>query len=85
MVELADERVVVDRSLQRLGISAWLFEDAAGSRPTTIQETYLKELERSDLYIGIFWKRLGKYTLDEFKHAKDNLKIDCLIYQKTLD
>src|SRR5262249_43080188 len=35
----------------------------------------------AELYVGIFWKRLGRYTLDEFSHAKE-LHIDCLIYEK---
>lgn len=82
MAELGPERAAVGRALQRLGIVAWLFEEDAGTRSTTTQQTYLNELDKSDRYIGIFWKRLGKYTLDEFKHAKDHLKIDRLIDER---
>jgi hypothetical protein len=39
MSELAPERAAVDRALKTLGIAAWLLEDDAGARPTTIQQT----------------------------------------------
>jgi tetratricopeptide (TPR) repeat protein len=82
MQELADERAVVKRALGLLGVAVWVFEEDAGARTTTIRQTYLDALDKSDLYIGLFWKSWGKYTIDEFRHAKDKLHMDCLIYEK---
>ena len=82
MQELTAERRVVKRALDQLGVQAWVFEEDAGARPTTIRQTYLDELSKSDLYIGLFWKSWGKYTVDEFRHAREKLRIDCLIYEK---
>ena len=82
MRELTAERQVVKRALDQLGVQAWVFEEDAGARPTTIRQTYLDELSKSDLYIGLFWKSWGKYTVDEFRHAREKLRMDCLIYEK---
>lgn len=82
MQELTAERRVVKRALDQLGVQAWVFEEDAGARPTTIRQTYLDELSKSDLYIGLFWKSWGKYTIEEFRHARQKLRMDCLIYEK---
>jgi tetratricopeptide (TPR) repeat protein len=81
MEELAAERDAVQAALDRLHVKAWVFEKDAGARPSTIQETYLGEIEAADLYIGIFWKGYGAYTIDEYEHAQ-TLGMDCLIYEK---
>lgn len=81
MTELAPERDLVKKSLDELEVDAWVFEDAAGARPKTIQETYLEEVENADIYIGIFWKGYGEYTIEEFEHAQKSEK-PCLIYEK---
>ena len=56
MAELANERAVIKKLLDEAEIDAWVFEEDAGARPKTIQETYLEEVEDADIYIGIFWK-----------------------------
>ena len=81
MQELAPEREAVTSALSDLLIDAWVFEKDAGARPTSIQGTYLKELDEADLYIGIFWKGYGEYTIEEFDYARAKGK-DCLIYEK---
>jgi tetratricopeptide (TPR) repeat protein len=81
MEELAAERDAVQEALDRLHVKAWVFEKDAGARPSTIQETYLGEIEAADLYIGIFWKGYGAYTIEEYEHAQ-TLGMDCLIYEK---
>jgi tetratricopeptide (TPR) repeat protein len=81
MEELAPERAAVKAALAELLIDAWVFETDAGARPTSIQKTYLKELDEVDLYIGIFWKGYGEYTIEEFDYARAKGK-DCLIYEK---
>jgi hypothetical protein len=84
MVELSSERKIVKDSLSEILIDAWVFEQDAGARETSIQETYLEELNNSDLYIGIFWKGYGKYTIDEF-YAALKAEKDMLIYEKRTD
>lgn len=81
MQELAAEREAVKAALEDLRAEAWIFEKDAGSRPGSIQQTYLEEIEEADLYIGLFWKGYGAYTIEEFEHAQA-LGMDCLIYEK---
>jgi hypothetical protein len=82
MEELAPERHIVKIALDDLEVNAWIFEKDAGARPHSIQKTYLEEVETSDIYVGIFWKGYGKYTIDEFRHAQKLYK-PCLIYEKS--
>jgi len=84
MEELSEERLAIKSALDALSIEAWVFEEDAGARPSSIRETYLDQLESSDLYIGVFWRGYGDYTIDEFDHAK-KLRKDCLIYEKRTD
>ncbi len=81
MQELAPERQAVEAALDDLGVDAWLYEEDAGARPETIEQVFLEEVAAADLYIGIFWKGYGAYTIDEFEHAR-NLGKPCLIYEK---
>src|SRR5215213_10293679 len=84
MQELAPERSIMKTALEDLKVDAWIFEEDAGARPESIQQTYLKELENADLYIGVFWKNYGEYTIEEFEYAL-KLGKDCLIYEKRDD
>ena len=52
MKELAEERRHIKVELEGIRINAWIYEDDAGARPGTIEETYLDELETADLYLG---------------------------------
>ena len=81
MQELATERQVIKEALGELRVDTFVFEADAGARPETIEETYLEALETSDLYIGVFWKGYGAYTIQEYEYAQ-NLGMDCLIYEK---
>ncbi len=81
MQELAPEREAIKAALKDLQVEAWVFERDAGARPQTIRETYLEEVEAADLYIGVFWKGYGAYTVEEYEHAR-MLGMDCLIYEK---
>jgi predicted enzyme related to lactoylglutathione lyase len=82
MEELSEERRIIERALDEMVVDAWVFETTAGAKPESIRETYLKALAESDLYLGIFWKGYGEYTIDdEFMQAKD-LGIPCFIYEK---
>lgn len=84
MKELATERQVAKKALAQLQIDAWVFEDDAGARSETIQQAYLSELANCDLYIGVFWKGYGEYTIEEFNFARE-LGIPTLIYEKRAD
>jgi len=62
-------------------MDGWVFEEDAGARPQGIQQTYKDEVDRADLYIGLFWRDYGDYTVDEFNYATEKSK-DRLIYEK---
>ena len=84
MVELAAERVVVKRALSDAGCAPWLYEVDAGARPGSPRDTYLKKLYTSDVYLGLFWKTRGAYTVDEFDTARRN-DMAVLVYEKSTD
>lgn len=81
MQELAPERQALKTALDALKVDAWVFEQDAGARPESIQKAFLGEVEAADLYIGLFWKGYGDYTIEEYEHAQ-KLGKDCLIYEK---
>jgi hypothetical protein len=70
MEELALERMTIRAALAEMHIEAFVFEKDAGARPYNIQQTYLVELEAANLYIGVFWKGYGKYTIEGYEHAQ---------------
>ena len=84
MQELARERQAIKVALQTLKVDAWVYEDDAGARSQSIQQTYLDELAAADLYVGVFWNRYGHYTADELHHALHWNKA-CLVYEKYVD
>jgi eukaryotic-like serine/threonine-protein kinase len=81
MQELAPERQALKAALDALKVDAWVFEQDAGARPVSIEKAFLEEVEAADLYIGLFWKGYGDYTIEEYEHAR-RLGKDCLIYEK---
>jgi tetratricopeptide (TPR) repeat protein len=81
MQELAAERTIIKAALGQQLVDTFEFEADAGARPETIQQTYLNEIEEADLYIGIFWKGYGPYTIEEYDHACRHGK-SCLVYEK---
>lgn len=81
MEELAPERLAIKATLEELKVSGWVFESDAGARPQTIQQTYEEEIKKANLYIAVFWKGYGDYTIEEYKYARRQGK-DCLIYEK---
>jgi tetratricopeptide (TPR) repeat protein len=84
MAELQEERRAVQQALAAYCMYGWLWEKDAGARPESIQSTYLKEVEACDIYIGLFWKGYGEYTIEEYQHAHKHRK-PCLIYEKQVD
>jgi tetratricopeptide (TPR) repeat protein len=81
MNELAEERRTIRASLGEMKVDVFAFESDAGARSQSPQETYLSELRAADLYIGLFWRRFGRYTIDEYEAARRD-HVPCLIYEK---
>jgi Domain of unknown function (DUF4062)/inactive STAND len=81
MEELAEERQAIQTALKELFIASFVFEVDAGPRETTIEQTFVEELREADLYIGIFWRGYGEYTIQEYQTAVD-LGMDRLIFEK---
>jgi tetratricopeptide (TPR) repeat protein len=84
MDEMREERYAVQMALAAYRMYGWLWEQDAGARPEPIQSTYLKEVEACDIYVGLFWKGYGEYTIEEYRHARKHHK-PCLIYEKQAD
>ena len=55
--ELASERMAVRRAIERLRLSAVMFE--TGARPHPPRELYRAYLEQSHVFVGIYWQRYG--------------------------
>lgn len=84
MSELSSERKLVAQALTDLRIASFIYEHDAGARPMGIKATYVDELQQCDIYVGIFWKKYGEYTIDEFDQAKE-FNRPRLIYQKEVE
>ena len=89
MIELHDERKALEELLPNLGdettqIHTWIFESDALASDSSIRATYMKALDDSELYIGLFWNDYGEWTIDEFHHAGE-LGITRHIYVKDGD
>lgn len=89
MEELKQERKFLKKfipTLSRNGVElkAWIFEEDANSSNNSIQFQFLEALRDADLYIGLFWKLYGAWTIDEFKYATNN-RFDRHIYEKRVD
>ena len=39
------------------------------SGSSRVRENYLDEFNQADLYVGLFWKDYGEYTVDEFEYS----------------
>lgn len=68
MSELENERKLVQETLADAGIDAWVFE-RAGARPESAEASFLGELQKSDVYLGLFWLGYGAYTIEEYEQA----------------
>jgi hypothetical protein len=82
MAELAEERQVIQDALAEMFIEALVYADEAGSRSQSIQQTYSQELADSDIYLGIFWKGYGTYTIEDEFALATRLGKPRLMYEK---
>ena len=81
MAELAEEREVINQVIQQSGYHPFLYEHDAGARPCNHEETFVRELKASHLYVGVFWNKYGPYTIEEFELANES-GIPCLVFEK---
>ena len=89
MIELQAEREALTALIDALDygdikLHAWVFEKDAYAKDDSIRSVYLKELQDSALYLGVFWNEYGEYTIDEFDHAT-TWNIERHIYVKDVD
>src|SRR4051812_18388250 len=88
MMELKAEREAIYNLLSALTyrdirLHAWVYENDARTSDRPIRDVYLEALENCALYIGIFAKEYGEWTIDEFERATD-WGIERHIYLKNL-
>jgi tetratricopeptide (TPR) repeat protein len=89
MQELAPERKALQELLPTLGrdtfkLNTWAFEENATASNKPIRDIYLEALQRSALYIGLFWNQFGEWTIDEFEQATQ-WGIERHLYVKNID
>jgi tetratricopeptide (TPR) repeat protein len=81
-LDLQPERAAVEKALQRMQTTKFNGMEYFGSRDDTTRAASLKEVERSQLYVGIFGGRYGSsITEDEYRSARE-LGLQCFIYFK---
>src|SRR5579864_8570504 len=79
MTELRDVRDIVERELERRGINAWIYENDVSAAPDTVVATSLRQVDEADVYVGLFWQRYGKVTIEEYEQARLRAK-PCFVY-----
>jgi Domain of unknown function (DUF4062)/NB-ARC domain/Cep192 domain 4/HYDIN/CFA65/VesB-like, Ig-like domain len=81
-LDLQPERAAVERALNRFHEAKFIGMEYFGSRDETTHRASLDEVDRAQLYIGIFAGRYGSgITEAEYRRAREQ-KLDCLIYFK---
>ncbi len=81
-IDLQPEREAVEKALHRMQSTTFSGMEYFGSHPETPKEVSLKEVERSEVYIGIYAHRYGSgITEAEYRRAREQ-NIPCLIYIK---
>lgn len=89
MLELKPERDALYALLPTLDygdikLHAWVFEEDAPASEQSIRDIYLKSLQNSALYLGLFWNQYGEWTIDEFERATE-WGMERHIYVKDVD
>lgn len=84
-LDLEPERGAVERLLQRFDQVRFAGMEYFGSRDPDTRTTSLVEVDRSELYIGIFGHRYGSgITEAEYRRARER-RLPCLLYFKQGD
>ncbi|MCL4298982.1 MAG: AAA-like domain-containing protein [Anaerolineae bacterium] len=80
--DLQPEREAVEKALHRMQEAEFSGMEYFGSRPETPKEASLTEVDRSDIYVGLFAHRYGSgITEGEYRRARER-GLPCLIYLK---
>ena len=80
--DLQPERDAVEKALHRMREGAFAGMEYFGSRPKTPRKVSLDEVDRSDIYVGIFAHRYGSGITDAEYRRAWRRGIPCLIYLK---
>ena len=81
-LDLQPERAAVEKALQRFREAKFIGMEYFGSRDDSTRAASLDEVDRSELYVGIFGGRYGSgITEAEYRRAREQ-GLDCLIYFK---
>ncbi len=78
--ELKDARAIAKEAINHFQFSPLMCEDW-GAATESSRKTYLKEIQNSDVYIGIFWKNYSEPTVEEYREAI-RLGKEILLYVK---
>ncbi|MBU4264153.1 MAG: DUF4062 domain-containing protein [Proteobacteria bacterium] len=79
MRELFDVRAMIEESLRAINMEPFVYERTCGSRKESAYETCQEEVDKSDIYVGVFSEQYGEATAEEFYRAR-HLGIPCLVY-----
>jgi hypothetical protein len=81
-LDLQPERQAVEIALDRMRETKFIGMEYFGSRDETTRQASLDEVDRSQVYVGIFGGRYGSgITEDEYRRARD-LNLPCFPYFK---
>lgn len=81
-LDLQPERAAVEKALHRFREAKFIGMEYFGSRDETTRAASLDEVDRAELYIGIFAGRYGSgITEAEYRRARER-QLDCFIYFK---
>src|SRR5262245_8516110 len=81
-LDLQPERQAVETALDRMRETKFIGMEYFGSREVTTRQTSLDEVDRSQVYVGIFGGRYGSgITEDEYRRARE-LYLPCFPYFK---
>lgn len=81
-LDLQQERLAVEKALSRIHQTKLKGMEYFGSRDETTREVSVKEVDRSDVYVGIIGGRYGSgITEEEYRRARQK-KLPCFLYFK---
>ena len=80
--DLGAERAAVESTLHRLRSARFVGMEYFGARSDSTRDVSLSEVDRSDIYVGVFGHRYGSgITEQEYRRARGR-NLPCLIYLK---
>ena len=80
--DLRPEREAVERALDRLGTAAFDGMEYFASRPETSPRASLREVDRSDIFVGIFGHRYESGIIESAYNRARQRGLPCLIFFK---